>query len=254
MAVPGRDLFSLKDVTTEIYNDTNGGRNLLSCFADSDAAQFDPYYGSKTMNPKTLLGFKNYGHNYYYLYGNSALYGYNIAPVGCHIPSLTEIRTLINYLGGNSIAGGKLKETGTTHWNSPNSGATNETGFTAIGAGVVSGGQLGNINYYNTLWFYGNSSIDNENILSLSYNSNIATIDYRESFDLNGYPYMHSVRCIKDNTDTYPSIYDGDGNLYQTVLIGNQRWLTEDLHTSRYNDGMLIEPEYYTRYYKQFFA
>ena len=59
-----------------------------------------------------------------------------LAPEGWHVPTSEEWTTLINYLGGENIAGGKLKETGTDHWLSPNTGATNETGFSAIGAGV----------------------------------------------------------------------------------------------------------------------
>lgn len=54
---------------------------------------------------------------------------------GWHLPSDAEWTTLTTYLGGESVAGGKLKETGTTHWNSPNTGATNETGFTALPGG-----------------------------------------------------------------------------------------------------------------------
>jgi uncharacterized protein (TIGR02145 family) len=78
---------------------------------------------------------------------NGAIYGklYNwyavndprgLAPVGYHVPSLAEYILLRDYLGGASIAGGALKETGTTHWQSPNTGATNSSGFTLLGSGV----------------------------------------------------------------------------------------------------------------------
>jgi len=58
-----------------------------------------------------------------------------LAPAGWHVPSDSEWTILTTYLGGESIAGGKLKETGTTHWRTPNSGATNETGFIALPGG-----------------------------------------------------------------------------------------------------------------------
>src|SRR5690554_3781914 len=58
-----------------------------------------------------------------------------VCPAGWHLPSDAEWTELTDYLGGESVAGGKLKETGTTHWASPNTGATNETGFTALPGG-----------------------------------------------------------------------------------------------------------------------
>jgi len=55
----------------------------------------------------------------------------DLCPEGWHIPTDAEWTTLTTYLGGEVTAGGKLKETGTSHWFSPNTGATDETGFTA---------------------------------------------------------------------------------------------------------------------------
>ena len=75
-----------------------------------------------------------------------------VCPAGWHLPSDAEWTELTDYLGGASVAGGKLKETGTTHWNSPNTGATNETGFTALpGGGRDSDGafySVGDLGYW----------------------------------------------------------------------------------------------------------
>ena len=76
------------------------------------------------------------------------------SPTGWHIPSEAEWQELINYLGGDSIAGGKLKEAGYLHWAKPNTGATNESKFNALPAGWkdftgVFGG-LGQANFFRT--------------------------------------------------------------------------------------------------------
>lgn len=60
----------------------------------------------------------------------------NLCPVGWHVPSDTEWQTLIDYLGGSKIAGSKLKETGTNNWVNTNKDATNQSGFTALPAGL----------------------------------------------------------------------------------------------------------------------
>jgi len=59
----------------------------------------------------------------------------NLCPSGWHVPSDTEWTILEDYLGGQDVAGGKLKEAGTSHWESPNTGATNESGFSALPVG-----------------------------------------------------------------------------------------------------------------------
>ena len=59
--VPNTTTFSFWDVSDVIYGDHNANRNLSQAFTDSNAAYFDANYGSKTMNPKTLYGFRNYG-------------------------------------------------------------------------------------------------------------------------------------------------------------------------------------------------
>jgi len=74
---------------------------------------------------------------------NAAIYGRlynwhtacNVCPSGWHLPSDDEWWELTEFLGGSSEAGGKLKEEGTAHWDSPNSGATNSTGFSALPGG-----------------------------------------------------------------------------------------------------------------------
>jgi uncharacterized protein (TIGR02145 family) len=59
----------------------------------------------------------------------------NIAPTGWHVPAHDEWITLTTTLLGELEAGGKMKETGTIHWRSPNTSATNESGFTALPSG-----------------------------------------------------------------------------------------------------------------------
>jgi uncharacterized protein (TIGR02145 family) len=58
-----------------------------------------------------------------------------LAPTGWHIPSDVEWTTLSTYLGGDAVAGGAMKETGTIHWVAPNTGATNTSGFTGLPGG-----------------------------------------------------------------------------------------------------------------------
>ena len=116
-----------------------------------------------------------------------------VCPAGWHLPSDAEWTQLTDYLGGESVAGGKLKETGTAHWNSPNTGATNETGFTALpGGDRYSDGTFISIGS-NGYWL--SATEDNTNYAwgrSMSYNGSSA---FRHSLNKVG---GFSVRCLRD--------------------------------------------------------
>jgi len=126
----------------------------------------------------------------------------NIAPEGWHVATVVEWRTLISYLGGIDAAIYKLKETGTTHWRSPNTGATNEYKFTALPGGFcnenlnfMSIGVIGDWwgftqDFSSTVCYLG--LFDPNSDMNLAYTGifNITTINYRR--------YGMSVRCVKD--------------------------------------------------------
>jgi uncharacterized protein (TIGR02145 family) len=69
------------------------------------------------------------------LYNWYAVNSGKLCPTGWHVPSDSEWKTLGDYLGGDLVAGGKLKEAGKMHWSAPNTGASNESGFTALPGG-----------------------------------------------------------------------------------------------------------------------
>jgi uncharacterized protein (TIGR02145 family) len=117
-----------------------------------------------------------------------------IAPTGWHVPTDAEWTTLTTYLGGESVAGGKLKEAGITHWQSPNSGATNESGFSALPGGDLYSlnGTLYNLTDYGTWWSSTGYFIASAWTRVMQ---NVESNVYRGHFEkCNGY----SVRCLRD--------------------------------------------------------
>jgi uncharacterized protein (TIGR02145 family) len=117
-----------------------------------------------------------------------------ICPTGWHIPSDVEWETLKSYLGGGNVAGGKLKETGTTHWTTPNTGATNESGFTALPTGVRGPGWFVNIGNHSYFWCSTTESNEVDAVSQGIYNNTIFVV--REANPkYAGLP----VRCLKDN-------------------------------------------------------
>ena len=76
-----------------------------------------------------------------------------LCPAGWHLPTDDEWDIIVNYLDGDTIAGGKMKETGTTLWNSPNTGATNSSGFTGLPGGFCNfNGNFYSIGFNGSWW------------------------------------------------------------------------------------------------------
>ncbi len=117
----------------------------------------------------------------------------DIAPTGWHVPSDSDWTVMTAYLGGPDITCGKLKETDTIHWISPNTAANNVTGFTALPGGLrgYTGGFYGAgvLSYW---WSSTEYSTDAAVIRAL-YFDNINVFTY-SSNKKDGF----SVRCVKD--------------------------------------------------------
>jgi len=163
----------------EIPNVTNNSDwgNLTSgayCWYDNDEATFKNTFGA--------------------LYNWHTTNNGKLCPIGYHIPSDAEWTKLTEYLGGTSIAGGKLKEIGTTHWMTPNTGATNESSFTALPGGWRSYSGTFNLKAEISYWWSTTQYDSPESAYSrsLGHDSNIF---YRHgSNKKNG----HFVRCLRD--------------------------------------------------------
>ena len=138
---------------------------------------------------------------------NGAIYGalYNgyvvktdkLCPAGWHVPSHAEWSTLVSTLGGPAGAGGKLKATGTAHWQSPNVGATNEVGFSAL-----PGGYRPSDNFY-VLGVFGNWWSSTEYEPDYAWTQSVKNNE-KDILSPSGRDFGSglSIRCIKDFTGT----------------------------------------------------
>jgi uncharacterized protein (TIGR02145 family) len=116
-----------------------------------------------------------------------------ICPTGWHLPSHAEWTTLTTYLGGESVAGGKMKEAGESHWTNPNTGATNESGFTALPGGYrYNYGKFDVIGILGSWWSSTEFSTGYAWYRSLYYYSSHVGRYYANK--ANGF----SVRCLRD--------------------------------------------------------
>jgi uncharacterized protein (TIGR02145 family) len=181
----GTQVWMAENLKTTKFNDgtsiplvtDNSAWNNLStpgyCWYDNDAATYKNTYGALynwyTVNTGTL------------------------APAGWHVPTDAEWTILTDFLGGETVAGGKLKEAGTTHWQSPNTGATNETGFTALPGGYRGYfGAFYNVGNYGVWWS------STEDGTSYVWDRSMDYIDGGVSRTKSSKEIGFSVRCLRD--------------------------------------------------------
>ena len=117
----------------------------------------------------------------------------NMCPTGWHIPTDAEWKVLTDYLGGNSVAGGKLKEVGTISWNSPNTSATNTSLFTGLPGGYRS--YVGN---YGDIGGLGNWWSSTEYYTNYAWYRDLGSRSGGAGRYGNGMKYGFSVRCLRD--------------------------------------------------------
>jgi uncharacterized protein (TIGR02145 family) len=152
------------------------------------------------------------------------------------VPSDNDWTTLDNYLGGLTISGGKLKETGLAYWNSPNP-ATNEVGFNIRGAAAR------NYNGDFTTYYFKNVNILRSSTVYSSiytWNRSFFSSGTDETRGLSTHNIGSSIRLLYTGSGT-PTVYVGnDGKIYPVVLIGTQRWIAMNLAETKYRDGSTI--------------
>jgi len=269
ISIPDSLDFSLQDVV-DVVNPSSGDA-LVGCFVDAGATIHDPTHvdGFDTRyegDHDRLTNFRNYPtdinvpidkealYNWYAATkkttGTSSEYGalYNwyaatystggasIAPAGWHVPTLAEIRTLQTSIGGYAN-GGSLKEVLFTHWLTPNTGATNTTGFTALGSGKrLYDGAFDLQKIIFDIWL--SEEISGFGLHSALDNSSGYLVPSPASTLIDSKSIGSSIRCLLDgvNPDDPGTVTDIDGNIYQTVKIGTQVWMAENLKVTKYND------------------
>ncbi len=186
----GTQTWMAENLKTTRFNDGTPIPNLLYnsnwawtinpayCWYNGDSVQYKKEYGA--------------------LYNFYAVNTGKLAPKGWHIPTHEEWSLLVTYLGGDTIASGKIKEVGTSHWVNPNVGANNSSGFTALPGGwrmnnygLFEIGAFLDIGQFSCWW--SSSSYDSTHSWCIGLGNN-----YNKGQDGAPLSTGYSIRCLKD--------------------------------------------------------
>ncbi len=199
---------TITDIDGNVYNTVTIGTQVwmkenLKTTKFNDGDEIPLVTGGTQWTNLTTPGFcwqdnneGTYKDDYGALYNWWAVNTNKLCPAGWHVPSKTEISELITILGGENVAGGAMKEKGTTHWISPNEGATDSKGFSGLPGGFRygQGGNFRPVGYEGDFW---TSTVDNlpgESAWYLFIKNDIAGAFIDTQYTRDGY----SVRCIRN--------------------------------------------------------
>ena len=185
-------IYQYKTIGTQVWM-TENLAYLPSVVGPATESVTDPYYyvygydGTVVDDAKATSNYTIYGVLYNWTAALSA------CPPDWHLPSDAEWTTLTDYLGGESVAGGKMKEAGIAHWWSPNSGATNESGFTALPGGCRY--YDGAFTNFRTTGYWWSST---QHIDGTAGNRNLSYANSSVGKPYGYLDYGFSVRCLQD--------------------------------------------------------
>jgi uncharacterized protein (TIGR02145 family) len=179
----GTQTWMAENLRTTLYND----KSVIPLVTDSD-----------TWESMTTAAYCWYNNNESFKKPYGALYNWyavssgKLCPTGWHV-SFAEYLALFENLGGQYVAGGKLKEAGTTHWSSPNTGGDNSSGFTAVPGGYRDWhGVFKSLGEESRFWDLTIDNPDDAMHWDLYYNSSLA------GFTNDSRTVGYSVRCVRD--------------------------------------------------------
>lgn len=240
----GTQVWMKQNLKTTKYRDGSGIPNVTDnnawsalttgarCYYNNDSTTIAPVYGAL--------------YNWY-----AANDARSLCPTGWHVPSDAEWSTLTTYLGGDGVAGGKLKEIDTLHWNSPNTGADNSSGFSALPGGNRGGnGNYSGIDNLGDWWSVSESSgfsawgrhlvYDNTSVSRYNYTKkgglsvrcfkdlSVDINDINNNNQIKIYPYPATNNLtIETNSNTIIEIFNVQGQIVKTLNTSNTKTIID---------------------------
>lgn len=183
----------------------------------NDAMTYGALYNWYAATKVVYTYMEDYGALYNWYVASYSTGGASIAPTGCHVPTLAEWDTLSNFYGID------------------NPDFSDFNPYIGSGRRIYSNGEFDGLNedtYFWSITNYGNP-------VAHACKVNIDP-SYLATNLISRYKFGYAIRCLVDDTDYVGTITDYDGNIYNTVIIGTQCWLTENLKVEHYNDGTSI--------------